>query len=145
LAIFNAAQQVSGSVIINVQAKLVALRKAFDDIATLYAWSSGVSSADLQAIGFSAADAATILSAIADAHAEYLIRTTGQPPGTYPQAASAYVYAASQTQVIGPQLRAHHRMLLPARNSNLLLAVAVGACPSTSVVCRTPTRMASWG
>lgn len=102
MAIFNSANTSVAAIIQNTQMKLKALRAAYDEILELYAWSSGVSVADLTAIGFTSADAATLLSAIADAHAEYMIRTTGQPPGTYPQAASAYVYAASQTQVIGP-------------------------------------------
>jgi hypothetical protein len=87
----------------NVQSKLVQLRAALEAVNDLYGWASGVSSADLVGIGFSQADANALLSAIADARAEYLIRTTGLPPGTYPQPASAYVYGASQNQVIGPQ------------------------------------------
>jgi hypothetical protein len=47
--------------------------------------------------------AAAGLSAVADAHAEAILHSTGLPPDTYPQPASSYPYAASQSQVIGPQ------------------------------------------
>jgi len=55
------------------------------------------------AAGLSAADALTYLSAVADAAAVASIYSTGQPPGTYPQPASDYVYGATSAQVIGPQ------------------------------------------
>jgi len=84
-----------------VTAKLVALRAALEAVNDLQGWASGVSPADLEGIGFSAGDASTLLSAIADAGALYSIYSAGQPPGTYPQAASAYIYAASQRQVTG--------------------------------------------
>jgi hypothetical protein len=84
-----------------VTSKLVALRNALETVNDLQGWASGVAQSDLEAIGFSATDAATLLSAIADGAALYSIYTTGQPPATYPQAASAYVYAASQRQVMG--------------------------------------------
>lgn len=100
---FNSGQLNTGVITGNVQQRLIALRNALQDVSALYDWSSGVAAADLVALGFSAADAATLQSAIADAHALALIYTTGQPPNTYPQAASAYVYASSQRQVIGPQ------------------------------------------
>lgn len=92
-----------GQVLANIQNRLSALRQALEDVENLYGWSSGVSAADLEGIGFSPSDANSILSAIADANAVGQIYATGQPPSTYPQAASAYVYAASQRQVIGPQ------------------------------------------
>jgi hypothetical protein len=86
-----------------VQTKLTNLRAALDVVTDLYGWSSGVAVADLVALGFSSADATTLLSAIADAHALAQIYSTGQPPSTYPQAATTFVYSASQRQVIGPQ------------------------------------------
>jgi hypothetical protein len=80
------------------------LRKALTEAAELYSWTSGLSSAELVTAGFSGTGAADMyLSAAADGHALYLIHTTGLPPGSYPQPSSAYVYAASQNQVIGPQ------------------------------------------
>jgi hypothetical protein len=80
------------------------LRDALTAAAELHSWTSGLSSAELVAAGFSSTGAAdTYLSAAADGHALYLIHTTGLPPGSYPQPSSAYVYAASQNQVIGPQ------------------------------------------
>lgn len=103
MTIFNQSALTVASIVNSVQQRLLAHRAALDALNELYSWSSGVALADLQAIGFSAADAGTLIAAIADAHAEYLLHTTGLPPGTYPQPASAYVYAASQTQVIGPQ------------------------------------------
>lgn len=92
-------------VLSSIQAKLQSHRDSLYEIAKMYAWSSGLSGTDMEsATGVPAGQGATLLSAIADAHAEYLTHTTGLPPGTYPQPASAYIYAASQTQVIGPQL-----------------------------------------
>ena len=86
-----------------IQGKLISLRNALEGVQALYGWSSGLSAADLEGIGFSPADAGALLSAMADANALAQIYAAGQPPSTYPQAASAYVYAASQRQVIGPQ------------------------------------------
>lgn len=90
-------------VLASIQAKLLNLRNALADVQDLYGWSSGLAVSDLEGIGFDASDAQEILSAIADANALADIYTTGQPPASYPQAASAYVYATSQRQVIGPQ------------------------------------------
>jgi hypothetical protein len=94
--------QSKAQVLANVQTKLSQLRAALQDIDDVYSWSSGVSEADLVGLGFTPADADALLSAIQDAHAEHLIHTTGLPPATYPQPASAYIYAASQNAVIGP-------------------------------------------
>jgi hypothetical protein len=93
-------------VLASIQAKLINLRNAMNDAENLYTWSSGIAATDLENIGFSPNDAVALLSAIADAHALAQIYSTGQPPGVgfggYPQASSAYPYAASQSQVIGP-------------------------------------------
>lgn len=86
-----------------VTAKLLALRTALNDVADMHEWTAGLSEGDLVAIGFAAADADDILGAAADANAVAQIYTTGLPPGSYPQPGSAYVYAASQAKVIGPQ------------------------------------------
>ena len=90
----------------SIQAKLINLRNAIGDAENLHTWSSGIAASDLEAIGFSPSDASALLSAIADANAMAQIYRTGQPPGVgqggYPQASSSYVYAASQSQVIGP-------------------------------------------
>lgn len=87
-----------------VQSKLFALRKALEDVHDLQQWSAGVTLTDMEtATGLSATDAGTLKSAIADASALGDYYDTGLPPGTYPQPASAYVYGASQRQVIGPQ------------------------------------------
>jgi hypothetical protein len=94
--------QSQAQILANVQTKLSNFRAALLECANLYSWSSGISSQDLVGIGFSAADADALLTAINDAHAEYLIHTTGVPPSTYPQPASGYVYMASQNAVIGP-------------------------------------------
>lgn len=91
-------------VVASIQSKLINLRNAVKDVQNLFGWTSGLAAADLAtASGYSAADAAVVLSACADANALAQIYSTGLPPGTYPQPASAYVYAASQRQVIGPQ------------------------------------------
>jgi hypothetical protein len=86
-----------------VTQKLLALRVALHDVIDLYKWTSGLANADLVAIGFASADAGDILSAAADANALAQIDATGLPPSTYPQPASAYVYATSRAAVIGPQ------------------------------------------
>jgi len=86
----------------NVQTKLLQLRNALESAADLQAWASGIAATDLEALNFTASDAAALLSAIADAGALASIYNTGLPPGTYPQPASAYVYGASQRNVIGP-------------------------------------------
>lgn len=103
MSVFNPVQNSSGVIAGNVAQRLLNLRNALDAVQDLYGWSSGLSAADLEAVGFSAADASTLLSAVADAHALAQIYSTGLPPGTYPQPSSAYVYAATQRQVIGPQ------------------------------------------
>lgn len=103
MSIFNSSQLTAAVVAGNVQQRLIALRSALEGVQDLAGWSSGVSAADLEAIGFSAADAATLLSAIADAAALADIYATGLPPSSYPQPASAYVYANSQRAVVGPQ------------------------------------------
>lgn len=88
----------------NAQAKLAALRNALTQCEQFYQWLSAYSAADLEAapVSLDAVSAPAIFSAFADANALYQIFMTGQPPGTYPQASSAYVYAASQRVVIGP-------------------------------------------
>lgn len=86
----------------NAQSALSQLRAALERCNDVHLWLAAYASADLVALGFSSADATAILSALADAAALASIYNTGQPPGTYPQAASAYVYGNSQRSVIGP-------------------------------------------
>lgn len=72
---------------------LLAHRQALNDVQNLYKWSSGLAVADMAAAaGLSTADAQAYMTAIADANAEASIHNTGQPPNTYPQAASSYPY-----------------------------------------------------
>jgi hypothetical protein len=87
---------------ITVTAKLKALQAALDNITDLYGWSSTVAAGDLENLGMNSTDASTLLSACADANAVAQIYETGLPPSSYPQPASAYVYAATQRQVMGP-------------------------------------------
>jgi hypothetical protein len=103
MAVFNAANVKTTDVVNQAQTALVGLRQAFAVVQNLYAWTSGLSLADLETLGLSAADAQTLQSAVADANALAQIYDTGLPPGSYPQPASAYVYASSQRQVIGPR------------------------------------------
>lgn len=100
---FNSANLQPGQVIAQVSQCLVVIRNAMDVADNLYAWSSGVSLADLEGIGMSQADAQALQSAIADAHAISSLYNNGLPPGTYPQPSSAYAYGASQRLVIGPR------------------------------------------
>jgi hypothetical protein len=86
-----------------VTQKLIAVREALAGAADLYLWTSGLSQTDLVNAGFAGADADSLLSACADANAVAQVYTTGLPPGSYPQPASTYVYAASQAALIGPQ------------------------------------------
>lgn len=104
MAIVNASNMTPQQIIGRAAQALVNHRQALQVLNDLYAWTSGITPADLTAapIGMPAADAQALLTAIADARAEYLIHTTGLPPGTYPQPGSAYVYAASQNALIGP-------------------------------------------
>lgn len=86
---------------LNIQAQLAALRTSLQNVADLHAWAAGVAASDLAAAwSIPLADANTYLSAIADANALNDIYKTGLPANSYPQPASAYVYGASQQQVI---------------------------------------------
>jgi hypothetical protein len=89
----------------NAQAKLAALRDAlveceefYKDVVAPYA----VTDLEAAPISMDSVSATAIFSAFADANAMYQIYMTGLPPGTYPQPASAYVYANSSNVVIGP-------------------------------------------
>jgi hypothetical protein len=101
MAVYSQIQaiQVSGTAI----GKLVALREAFIEIGKLYAWTSSIAASDLVALGMTLSDANMILSAVADANAQWQMYNTGLPPATYPQPPSAYVYGQSQRALIGPQ------------------------------------------
>jgi hypothetical protein len=92
-------------ILASVQARLINLRRALDDIQDTYGWSSGVSTDDLVAAGFSATDAPTLLSSIKDAWAFSQMYTGQQPPSpTYPQiSGTPYNFSASAFRVIGPQ------------------------------------------
>ena len=87
-----------------IQQALISHRTSLETVQNIFRWTSGLSVSDMvTATGLSTADATVYLSAIADANAEAQIHFTGLPPGTYPQPASDYVYAATQAQVTGPQ------------------------------------------
>jgi hypothetical protein len=104
LTIFNAQNQTAAGVINTIAGVLARHRAVLNDINDLYAWTSGISAADLEALSgaMPSGDAGDLLAAVADAHAEYLIHTTGQAPSSYPQVTGTpYVYAASQVTVIG--------------------------------------------
>ncbi len=105
MAVINAGNMSAAQVMARVAQALVNHRQALEVLNDMYAWSSGIPAADLEAppLSMPAADAQALLTALADAHAEYQIHVTGLPPGTYPQPASAYTYGASQTALIGPQ------------------------------------------
>jgi hypothetical protein len=87
----------------NTQTRLMALRSALEGVTELYGWFSEIALTDLEALGFNANDAQSMMSAVNDANALAQIYSTGLPPGTYPQPPEAYVYAASQRIIIGPQ------------------------------------------
>lgn len=100
MAVYNPDNISPSSISQDVVNVLINLRDALHSADYLQQWMSGLSPSDLTAIGFSATDAGTIMSAVADAAALYSLYRTGQPPATYPQAASAYPYSASQSRVI---------------------------------------------
>lgn len=77
---------------------LSTLRTALEAAADLYAWSSALSIADLEAIGFTASDAQAILTAAADAN-EPAVLYRGGGLGSY---TLPYNFSASQAAVIGP-------------------------------------------
>lgn len=103
MTIFTAGNANTGTIVNRATQFLINLRETFVDISQLQAWMSAQSDGDLEALGFTAGDLSMLRSALADANALGLIYTTGLPPGTYPQPASAYVYATSQRAIIGPQ------------------------------------------
>lgn len=95
--------QTQANVLASVQSKLVALRSALDAVAQEYKWSSGVAVSDLVALGFTTADANSILSAVADSNALADYYNSGHPTqGSYPQPTSSYIFGASAAAVIGP-------------------------------------------
>ena len=99
MAIFGAITlaQVQG----NIQAQLANHQRALEALNDTYTWLSAYSASDLVALGYSSADATATLNAVADAHAEYLIHTTGQAPGSYPQVTGPYNYSTSQHVIVG--------------------------------------------
>ena len=84
----------------SIQFKLSSLRRCLEDIADSYAATSGIAATDLEtSLSFNAADAAAILSAVADANAMYEYWTQGHPiHGSYPQPSSNYIFGASSAQ-----------------------------------------------
>lgn len=103
MTIFTAGNANVDTVVNRSQQFMINLRDTFESIADMQAWVVAQSDADMESIGFTAGDLSMLRSALADAAALGLIYTTGLPPGTYPQPASAYVYASSQRQIIGPK------------------------------------------
>lgn len=88
----------------NAQNKLSALRDALTACEQFNQWLITNAQSDIEAspISMDTASTTALFNAFADAHALYQIYSTGLPPGTYPQPASAYTYATSQRVVIGP-------------------------------------------
>lgn len=97
----------AAGLIAQAQRELSALAAALTAIQHTQQWLSGLSLTDLEGtapngLGLSAGYAQALKSAYADADALRQIYQAGQPPSTYPQAATAYVYETSQAPVIGP-------------------------------------------
>lgn len=86
-------------VLSTTQQRLAALREAFEAVSNLYKWSSAQALTDLESLGFSAADAQSLQTAIADAN-ELAVLYNGGSLGTY---TLPYNFSASQRQVMGPQ------------------------------------------
>lgn len=103
MTIFSAGNANVGTIVNRSIQLMLTLRETFQEIADLQAWMIAQSTSDLEGLGFSASDLSMLQSALADANAMAQIYTTGLPPSTYPQPASAYVYANSMREIIGPQ------------------------------------------
>jgi primosomal protein N'' len=99
--VFTTGQNVQ-NVLQNVTQTLNQLRAALEQAQNTYKWTSGLQVSDLVTLGFTTADAQSILSACADANALASFYNTGLPPGTYPQPPSAYIYGASVATILGP-------------------------------------------
>lgn len=87
-------------IIQNVTRSLVNLRDAYQETEYLESWLSELVVADLEGQGIDPVTSQQILNAIADAHGEYMLRTTGSDPRNV---GPGYDYAASQIALIGPQ------------------------------------------
>lgn len=103
MAIFSAGNVSTTSIASRAVALCTNLRNDLQDLIELEDYLSAQADADLEALGFSASDLSMLRSAVADANALAQIYLTGLPPGTYPQPASAYIYATSMRAIIGPQ------------------------------------------
>jgi hypothetical protein len=103
MTIFTAGNASVDTIVNRATQFMVNLRDTFTEIEDLDNWMVAQSDADLEALGFTAGDLSMLRSALADANALAQICNTGLPPGTYPQPPSAYVYAASMRQIIGPR------------------------------------------
>lgn len=98
MTVFNGDGKTAQSVTNSVQVRLGALRRALGDIEDLYAWTSGVSPADLAtATGLSQSDAQSIFDAVADAHWVAVMYGGGTYTGQLP-----HNFSASQAAVLGP-------------------------------------------
>lgn len=103
MTIFTAGNANVDTIVNRTTQFMINMRDNFEGIIDMQAWVSAQSDAQLEALGFSAGDLTMLRSALADANAMAQIYLTGLPPGTYPQPASAYVYATSMRAIIGPQ------------------------------------------
>ena len=103
MTIFTAGNANVGTIVNRSTQFMINMRDNFEEIIDMFEWVSAQSDGDLEALGFTAGDLSMLRSALADANAMAQIYLTGLPPGTYPQPASAYIYATSMRAIIGPQ------------------------------------------
>ena len=97
------AGQSQEAVLQTVQYKLAALRRCLDDVKEMNDWAAGVLVSDLVTLGFSEADATTILGSAADANALNDYWNDGHPlTNTYPQPAANYALNTNAKQLLGP-------------------------------------------
>ena len=99
MAIFGGISQ--AAIVNNVLGALQAHRNALETLKEVHDWSSGVALADLEALGFSATDAQSVLNAIADGYNEYLIHY-GQGAAQSTNVQNSYNFSASSSIIIGP-------------------------------------------
>jgi hypothetical protein len=92
-------------VLTNVQTVLMKLRDALWSVSDMHNWTAAQSAQDLINLGFTAADANMVLSAMADANVFSQMYDTGTMPASYGYTAPAnpYIFGQSQRAVIGPQ------------------------------------------
>ncbi len=90
-------------ILANVQGNLKQLRNSLYVAGEHKLWLAAYAQTDFTGapVSLPTQDVSDMFTAVADADAMRLFFLTGQPPPSYPQAVSAYIYAASVGRVVG--------------------------------------------